>query len=60
MIEYCKHGPVMDIGLDKRAPPYPPEKARHLFRDLILGIEYRIIRDHELDNISACSRDRTS
>lgn len=40
VIEYCKHGPVMDIGLDKRATPYSPERARHLFRDLLLGIEY--------------------
>jgi [calcium/calmodulin-dependent protein kinase] kinase len=41
VIEYCKHGPVMDIGLDKRAHPYTPEQARNLFRDLLLGIEYR-------------------
>ena len=31
----------MDIGLDKSATPYPPEQARNLFRDLLLGIEYR-------------------
>src|ERR1700694_4335592 len=34
VIEYCKHGPVMDIGLDKKATPYAPEQARNLFRDL--------------------------
>jgi hypothetical protein len=31
----------MDIGLDKKAQPYTAEQARHLFRDLLLGIEYR-------------------
>jgi calcium/calmodulin-dependent protein kinase kinase 2 len=41
VIEYCKHGPVMDIGLDTRATPYPRHQARNIFRDLILGIEYR-------------------
>jgi hypothetical protein len=40
VIEYCKHGPVMDIGLDRKAPPYAHEQARNLFRDLLLGIEY--------------------
>lgn len=33
----------MDIGLDKRAQPYSAEVARNLFRDLLLGIEYRIL-----------------
>ena len=31
----------MDIGLDKIATPYDLDKARNLFRDLLLGIEYR-------------------
>lgn len=42
VIEYCKHGTVMDIGLDTQAKPYSHEEARNLFRDLVLGIEYRI------------------
>src|SRR5271170_4652464 len=42
VIEYCKHGTVMDIGLSQRAKPYSHEEARNLFRDLVLGIEYRI------------------
>jgi [calcium/calmodulin-dependent protein kinase] kinase len=41
VIEYCQRGPVMDIGLDKVAKPYPPDQTRNLFRDLLLGIEYR-------------------
>jgi calcium/calmodulin-dependent protein kinase kinase 2 len=43
VIEYCKHGPVMEIGLETRAKPYSHERARHIFRDLILGIEYCIL-----------------
>lgn len=39
----------MDIGLDKKATPYPPEQARNLFRDLILGMEYRIILTNRVD-----------
>jgi hypothetical protein len=42
VIEYCKHGTVMDIGLSQRAKPYSHQEARNLFRDLVLGIEYRI------------------
>jgi calcium/calmodulin-dependent protein kinase kinase 2 len=43
VIEYCKKGPVMDIGLETRAKPYSPEQARNLFRDLVLGMEYRML-----------------
>ena len=52
VIEYCKHGPVMDIGLDKKATPYPPEQARNLFRDLILGMEYRITLESPINSSS--------
>lgn len=31
----------MEIGLEKKAPPYFPDQARNIFRDLVLGIEYR-------------------
>jgi hypothetical protein len=50
----------MDIGLDKQATPYDPEQARNLFRDLLLGIEYRIRLIPVSLNKSACSRDRPS
>ena len=59
VIEYCKHGPVMDIGLDRKAQPYAHEQARNLFRDLLLGIEYCTLL-LRLPNSSACAGNRTS
>lgn len=41
VMEMCKKGVVMKVGLDENAIPYTEEKCRHFFRDLILGIEYR-------------------
>ncbi|KAJ4304075.1 hypothetical protein N0V88_001685 [Collariella sp. IMI 366227] len=40
VIEMCKKGVVMKVGLGESATPYPEETCRHFFRDLILGIEY--------------------
>jgi [calcium/calmodulin-dependent protein kinase] kinase len=40
VMEMCKKGPVMKVGLDQQADPYSPEACRYWFRDLILGIEY--------------------
>lgn len=40
VMEMCKKGVVMQVGLDETAKPYSEETCRHLFRDLILGIEY--------------------
>ena len=60
VIEYCKHGTVMDIGLDTRAKPYSHEEARNLFRDLILGIEYRISLFNIRVNMSARTRNCAS
>jgi hypothetical protein len=56
VIEYCKHGPVMEIGLEQKATPYTAEQARNIFRDLILGIEYRIILTVRRTNSSTCPR----
>ena len=41
VLELCKKGVVMKVGLGERAEPYDHEQCRHWFRDLILGIEYR-------------------
>jgi [calcium/calmodulin-dependent protein kinase] kinase len=41
VLEMCKKGVVMKIGLGESAAPYEEEKCRYWFRDLILGIEYR-------------------
>ncbi|KIW20088.1 hypothetical protein PV08_00663 [Exophiala spinifera] len=40
VMEMCKKGVVMKVGLDERADPYPDHVCRNWFRDLILGIEY--------------------
>lgn len=47
VLEMCKKGVVMKVGLNEQADPYDAEKCRHWFRDLILGIEYRK-RNHPL------------
>lgn len=41
VLEMCKKGVVMHVGVDDHADPYDDERCRHFFRDLILGIEYR-------------------
>jgi len=40
VLEMCKKGVVMKVGLGDRADPYDDESCRCWFRDLILGIEY--------------------
>ncbi|KKF92716.1 Calcium/calmodulin-dependent protein kinase kinase 1 [Ceratocystis platani] len=40
VLEMCQRGVVQSFGENKRAEPLDEEKARHYFRDLILGIEY--------------------
>ena len=40
VLEYCKKGVVMKVGVDERADPYEDDDCRCWFRDLILGIEY--------------------
>lgn len=41
VLEMCKKGVIMKIGLGETARPYNKEDCRCWFRDLILGIEYR-------------------
>jgi hypothetical protein len=42
VMEMCKKGVVMQVGLDERADPYSEEKSRCWLRDMILGLEYRM------------------
>jgi len=41
VMEMCKKGVIMSVGLDESADPYNDESCRCWFRDLLLGIEYR-------------------
>jgi [calcium/calmodulin-dependent protein kinase] kinase len=41
VMEMCKKGVVMKVGLDMKAEPYDMERCRLWFRELVLGIEYR-------------------
>jgi [calcium/calmodulin-dependent protein kinase] kinase len=53
VLEMCKKGVIMKVGLDERADPYDEESCRCWFRDLILGIEYckrRLIRSRCKNN----------
>jgi [calcium/calmodulin-dependent protein kinase] kinase len=40
VLEMCKKGVIMKVGLGEEADPYDVESCRCWFRDLILGIEY--------------------
>jgi [calcium/calmodulin-dependent protein kinase] kinase len=41
VLEMCKKGVIMKVGLGERGDPYDTESCRYWFRDMILGIEFR-------------------
>ena len=43
VMEMCKKGVVMQVGLEERADPYTEEQSRCWFRDMVLGLEYRML-----------------
>ena len=40
VLEMCKKGVVMKVGLEDHADPYSDDACRYYFRDLLLAIEY--------------------
>jgi serine/threonine protein kinase len=66
VMEMCKKGVVMKVGLEQKADPYDEERCRLWFRDMILGMEYCEFKsphtrgEFSREGFSACSRHHSS
>lgn len=56
VLEMCKKGVVMKVGLGHQATPYNENDCRCLFRDLMLGIEYRkyLMQQDSVRSLAPC------
>ncbi|CAG8520286.1 7035_t:CDS:10 [Paraglomus occultum] len=62
VFELCEKGVLMNVNILKKAKPFPEDKARSYFRDIILGVEYLhsndiVHRDIKPDNLLLSSDD---
>lgn len=42
VLEMCSKGVIMNVGVGETATPFAENDCRYWFRDLMLGIEYRM------------------
>ena len=41
VFQLCEYGPIMQLKMGAKVHPYSEELALRLFRDVILGLEFR-------------------
>lgn len=58
VLDMCKKGVIMNVGLENQAEPYSEDLCRTWFRDLILGIEYRKLHRPILGSLASAAPTR--